>query len=254
MGTPVLALREDAQVSYRRLHERGSAPEWVLSLVREGDVATRGEGGWLRARPGEVMLHSPGQPFVDRADGHGTHLYLRLWLARPVLPPTSAVVALPRVAAWTEGFAALLRWRAQPPGALRDLRVLALSAHLLSLVVERVGPVPADPVARVAGRLEQEPGRAWTRAELAALVHLHPAHLDRLFRTAHGVSALGFLRALRLERSRALLEAGGLGVAEVARLVGIPDPAYFSRTFRRRFGHPPGEHARSASRSARTSS
>ncbi len=111
------------------------------------------------------------------------------------------------------------------------LRVLSLGAHLLSLVVERAGPSPRDPVALVVARLEQEPGRAWTRGELAALAHVHPAHLDRLFRTTHGVSALGFLRRLRLDRARALLDAGGLTVAEVARGAGIPDPAYFSRAF-----------------------
>ncbi len=134
------------------------------------------------------------------------------------------------------------------------LRVLSLGAHLLSLVVERAGPSPRDPVALVVARLEQEPGRAWTRGELAALAHVHPAHLDRLFRTTHGVSALGFLRRLRLDRARALLDAGGLTVAEVARGAGIPDPAYFSRAFRRHFGLAPSEHARRASKSPRTSS
>ena len=200
------------------------------------------------------MLHPPGQPFVERADGPGTHLYVKLWLAQPLLSRASAVVALPHAAAWTEGVIALMRWRAQPAGPLRDLRVLSLGAHLLSLVVERVGLPAQDPVALVVGRLEDEPARPWTRGELAALAHVHPAHLDRLFRAAHGVSALGFLRGLRLERACVLLAAGGLGVSEVARLVGIADPAYFSRVFRRRFGVAPSEHARRASAPSRTSS
>ncbi len=158
MGAPVLAVREAAEVSYRRLDEQGSAPEWVLSLVRRGDVATRGEGGWLRAREGQVMLHPPGQPSSSAPTGRATTLYLKLWLAQPLLPRASAVVALPHAAAWTESFGALVRWRAEPAGALRDLRVLSLGAHLLSLVVERAGPSPHDPVRSSSRASSRSPG------------------------------------------------------------------------------------------------
>jgi AraC-like DNA-binding protein len=76
-------------------------------------------------------------------------------------------------------------------------------------------------------------------SQLGAWVGCHPDHLARLFRRETGETLVGHLRRRRLERARELLADPELRIADVARLVGLPDPAYFSRVFRRDQGQAP---------------
>jgi AraC-like DNA-binding protein len=74
---------------------------------------------------------------------------------------------------------------------------------------------------------------------LGAWVGCHPDHLARLFRKETGQTIVGHIRSVRLARAREYLADPTLKVADVARLVGIPDAAYFSRIYRRAFGVAP---------------
>lgn len=56
-----------------------------------------------------------------------------------------------------------------------------------------------------------------------------------------GRSAIEHIQSFRLEKSRSLLQAGGLNVSEVAFQTGFNDPKYFSRVFSEHFGQPPSE-------------
>ena len=76
-------------------------------------------------------------------------------------------------------------------------------------------------------------------AQLGAWVGCHPDHLARLFRRETGETLVGHLRRRRLERAQELLADPELRIADVARLVGWPDPAYFSRVFKRGHGQAP---------------
>jgi DNA-binding response OmpR family regulator len=48
-----------------------------------------------------------------------------------------------------------------------------------------------------------------------------------------------FIRSIRLQQARILLEKGSLNVSEVAYQVGFNDPAYFTRAFKKQYGFAP---------------
>jgi signal transduction histidine kinase/DNA-binding response OmpR family regulator len=48
-----------------------------------------------------------------------------------------------------------------------------------------------------------------------------------------------FIRSIRLQQARVLLEKGSLNVSEVAYQVGFNDPAYFTRAFKKQYGFAP---------------
>lgn len=50
-----------------------------------------------------------------------------------------------------------------------------------------------------------------------------------------------FVRGVRLQKAKELLQEGNTTVSEVSKKVGFPDPAYFSRTFTEEFGSAPRE-------------
>ncbi|MBN2583765.1 MAG: helix-turn-helix transcriptional regulator [Planctomycetes bacterium] len=69
------------------------------------------------------------------------------------------------------------------------------------------------------------------------------AHLCRLFRKHVGVTPLGYVNSVRIERARYLLRDAGLSVSETARVLGFTSLGYFSRLFHKRTGVSPRQYA-----------
>ena len=75
--------------------------------------------------------------------------------------------------------------------------------------------------------------------ELAQLVNLSPWRLCHLFRSYTGMPPIKYLRQLRLEAAKQLLETSFLSIKEITYKVGINDESHFVRDFKRMFGMPP---------------
>ncbi|MCY9579054.1 AraC family transcriptional regulator [Paenibacillus alvei] len=66
------------------------------------------------------------------------------------------------------------------------------------------------------------------------------AYFSRIFKRITDMTPVTFLLKLRIDKGRQLLrERPDLTVEQIAASVGIPDALYFSRQFRRFYGHPP---------------
>jgi AraC-like DNA-binding protein len=101
-------------------------------------------------------------------------------------------------------------------------------------------PRAMDPrIAHVIDSMERDFDGRLTIAGLAAAVNLSPSRLAVLFKRETGVSPVRYLRALRMERARLLLERTFLSVKEVMTFVGVHDPSHFTRDFSRHHGIPP---------------
>jgi len=97
-----------------------------------------------------------------------------------------------------------------------------------------------DPrIAHVIRSMEADIDGRLSVAALAASVNLSPSRLNELFRRETGVGPVRYLRALRMERARLLLQRTFLSVREVMALVGVNDPSHFSRDFSRHHGVAP---------------
>ena len=75
--------------------------------------------------------------------------------------------------------------------------------------------------------------------KLAALAELSASRFAHLFRDEVGKPPARYLRELRMERARVLLERTVLTVREVMSQVGFRDPSHFARDFRRYHGVAP---------------
>jgi transcriptional regulator GlxA family with amidase domain len=75
--------------------------------------------------------------------------------------------------------------------------------------------------------------------ELGRRVNLSPSRFAHLFRHEIGYGPARYLRELRLDRARALVEESTLSIKEIMARVGFNDPSHFTRDFRRRHGASP---------------
>jgi transcriptional regulator GlxA family with amidase domain len=75
--------------------------------------------------------------------------------------------------------------------------------------------------------------------ELAALLECSESTLGRLVRTHTRLSPVNWINHLRILQARSLLATTRLPVAKVGERVGVPDPFYFSKLFRKHTGQSP---------------
>ncbi|OZV67999.1 helix-turn-helix domain-containing protein [Winogradskyella aurantia] len=78
-------------------------------------------------------------------------------------------------------------------------------------------------------------------SELADAMHMSRSSLLRKIKKQTGLSASQFIRKVRLEEAKALLEETELTVSEISYQVGFSNNSYFIKCFREEFGFPPGE-------------
>jgi AraC-like DNA-binding protein len=75
------------------------------------------------------------------------------------------------------------------------------------------------------------------------------AYLSRIFRKETGTTPVSYLLKLRIEKSRQLLRGKPeLSIEQIAASVGMTDPLYFSRQFRKIYGKSPSEYRKSVTR------
>jgi two-component system response regulator YesN len=93
---------------------------------------------------------------------------------------------------------------------------------------------------RVLHELEEQPTRR-TR-ELAAIVELHPSHLQHLFTKHFGMSISSYSMELRLQHARRLLITTYKPIKQVRHEAGIPNGPNFVRYFKSRFLMTPSDY------------
>jgi AraC-like DNA-binding protein len=75
--------------------------------------------------------------------------------------------------------------------------------------------------------------------DVAREVGMTPGHLTTVVRRRTGRTVQEWIIERRMAEARSLLADTDLPVAEIARRVGMSDPGYFSRQFRRTHGTSP---------------
>ncbi|MFP4232057.1 MAG: helix-turn-helix transcriptional regulator [Spirochaetaceae bacterium] len=89
--------------------------------------------------------------------------------------------------------------------------------------------------------------------EIAAAVGVNCNKLKYGFRETFGTTVFGYVRNLRLEEARHLLDEGGRSVTEVAFEVGYSSLSHFARIFKQTYGTSPHYYARQSASSRRES-
>jgi AraC family transcriptional regulator len=160
-------------------------------------------------------------------------------------------------------------WRVLPIGAAGQVRLYELLARLGE---EDVDVLEVDEVLASVFDLEapRPRGSARARAVAAEIAHevatrfdeplplaalggklrLSPFAATRLFRDATGWTIHQYQLELRLRHALALLHETDQTLADIALATGFANQGHFGNHFRRRYGLPPGEARRAASRRA----
>lgn len=235
-----------------------------LAVVVSGSGRHVTAAGTWPVRPGDAVA-------VRACDWHGweepralrvANVYVDQLMLRSDIPALSLDPAL-RALAWpvpgmpaAPGIAhldsvALRRVRASidalgSPARAGSVAALGHVMVVLGTIADALGKLsmhePHPAVLRAVRLLEESLAADWTVAALADAVGLSEGHLSRSFHRAFGAAPMQVLAGLRTERAAAWLITSNAPLAEVGRRVGWPDPNYFARRFRARYGVSPREY------------
>lgn len=77
---------------------------------------------------------------------------------------------------------------------------------------------------------------------IAAMLHLTPAYVGRIFKTSEFVSVGEYMNEVRLRHAQAYLETKGFSIKEVMEMVGYVNESTFFKLFKKTFGVTPKEY------------
>ena len=97
--------------------------------------------------------------------------------------------------------------------------------------------------------LSEDLSRDFDSKALAASVNLSQSRLRHLFKDETGLTPAQYLKRLRLDHARELLDRSFLRLKEVMPLVGINDESHFVRDFKKAHGLPPRQYRQQARKS-----
>lgn len=237
----------------------GALPEHAhasacFCLVIDGGFAEHAGSRASALGRGELILRAAGAPHADRFDRGGARC-LNIEYSGDAQRDDAAVDALldPCATAIFAGGPAV--WRAtQVRAALLAGDALALADACWALV-DACRPIARESAPRwlraIDDAIANRATEPWSLAALAALVDVHPAHLSRAYRAAHGTSIVQALHRARVAAAAQQLARVPSSLGEVAAACGFYDQPHFTRTFRRHTGLTPAAY-RAAARSDRT--
>lgn len=130
---------------------------------------------------------------------------------------------------------------APPDGSTLDEIEAQAGAYLTSVLDCICGNATDldDLVFRVKQYIDQNYAGELSLEGLASYVHLSASYLSKLFKRELGQNISGYIQHVRIERAKVLLRTTSMKTYEIAEAVGIPDPVYFSKIFKRSTGQKP---------------
>ena len=239
---------------------------YEINLPMTGHLESRGRHGTLTSVPGQgTVFRSDTPSLISHWDATCTVLGVKFdsrWLDREAervlggdrtglraeLPDQLNVAAgTPR--SWHQLIGSLAANLHDPAafsvGPVREQLAGAVAAgFLLAAVPEGGTGPPARPPAirRLLDQLHDDPARAWTAGEMAAVAGTSVRRLQEGFRRWVGSSPTAYLTEIRLRRAHAnLVTAPSATVSEVAARWGFSSASRFAAAYRRLYGIPPSQ-------------
>ncbi|MCX2982755.1 arabinose operon transcriptional regulator AraC [Halieaceae bacterium IMCC14734] len=91
--------------------------------------------------------------------------------------------------------------------------------------------------------------QAFSLQDVANYVHMSASRLSGLFKQQAGVTIFGWRDEKRMLEAAQLLRGTDISISEIGQLIGITDPAYFSRVFQRHVGSSPRAYRQGSGKS-----
>ncbi|WNR46288.1 response regulator [Paenibacillus roseipurpureus] len=78
--------------------------------------------------------------------------------------------------------------------------------------------------------------------QIAQQVYINPSYLRAVFKKEIGMTVTDYVTHVRMHKAKELLGKGNIRLSDIAEQIGVSDPSYFSKSFKKFFGYSPSEY------------
>lgn len=257
-NSELLAATQRTQRFPRHTHE-----QYAIGVVEQGALGFFYRGEQVVAPAGSINLCIPGEAHTGEPASAEGWSYRMFYFDAAILQRIATTVAdrpspLPIIQAGVLADPAIAqqlhhahRQLEEPhtPLLTQESVLLEVLAQLLWRYADNPPAIPqvgqeAYAVTQIKQYIDECFSEDIPLSTLAALTHLSPYHLIRVFRAAVGVPPHAYLRQVRVQQAKTLLAAGH-PIAEVALAVGFADQSHLHRWFKRLWGVTPAQYRNS---------
>ncbi len=127
---------------------------------------------------------------------------------------------------------------------LREVRTLTTDRirHLCASILEQNKTNRKRTVTKIIAYLNENYKRKITLDEVSKAVYKSPKYICRLLKQETGKHFSDILLSIRMEKAHTLLRETDKSVSEISSMVGINDPQYFSKVFKKYYNISPTEY------------
>ncbi|MDA3961874.1 MAG: AraC family transcriptional regulator [Planctomycetota bacterium] len=218
-----------------------------IEVFTGGQGSIEIDGEWIALQPGDLLWHVAGDMTISRSVPEDP--YRCLTVSFEVYPDLPRPV--PRLTRWND-LDELATFTREIVRGVADNRfdrdvlgnyVYGRLRYQATRAVHRAqyGTLPKQ-LAVALERIDRDYREPLVVEDLADAVGWSVTHLHAVFKHELDTSPHQALIQRRLRAARELLAASDFAVATVAEMVGFPNPAHFSRSFRQTVGMSPGQY------------
>lgn len=120
--------------------------------------------------------------------------------------------------------------------------IFALVSYYMERCVYTENKDTTDEIDKVITHVKNNYGENFSLEELAKFVNLSPNYFVKKFKNRTGHPPLQFIKMIKLERAKFLLEQSFESVSAIMEQTGFFDSAHFSKMFKLRYGHSPRKY------------
>lgn len=257
----LIHLQETGELQARRPHasRRADLASYLCFVVLSGQGELEYEGSCTPLAPGDCVFLDCQRPYQHRT---GADLWRLKWV-HFYGPNMAAIYKKYRERGGRccfhprdpDAYAALLDELRQIAGSddyLRDMRIYEKLASLLTLLMEESWQPGSNQhtsskkqnLQEIKDYLDAHYAEKLTLDDLARRFYINKFYLTRVFKEQFGTSVNGYLLQLRITHAKRLLRFTDLSIEQIGQECGMNDANYFSRTFKKVEGLPPGQFRR----------
>ncbi len=227
-----------------------SCSHWSLVYILQGSLHASIQGRDLLLKQGELVLHAPGQWYMQYADPGVTPRFLEIGF-------TASGVDLSCLQdRYFSGSAAvssllehMLQELAAPDAVAEDMLIFLLSQLLLLL--QREGGIPLPPagsenqiILRAQKFISEQVRQKLSVPLVAKNIDVSPSYMTALFQKHLQIAPGEYIRRVKLQESKLMIRENQLSFTQIAEVLQYSTIHHFSRQFKEKFGITPSEYAK----------